>query len=79
MTEVRDQMPEVVFFRLADRAVGEKHVGALPRQPLHGVVGVDPRVHAFRRGQLRARRPQLRCKHRRRERSAVRRSIKSEV
>ena len=64
VAKVRDQMPQVVFFGFTDGAVGEKHVGALAGQPLHRVVGVDPRVHAFCRGQLGARRPKLRCKDR---------------
>ena len=57
--EVGDEVAEVVFFGGADRAVGEEHERALARQPAHGVIGVDPRVHAFRGGELGARRPQL--------------------
>jgi len=57
--EIRDEMPQVVFLRQADRAVGEEDVGALARQPPHRVVRVDPRVHALVGGELRPRRPQL--------------------
>ena len=56
-------MAEVVLFLHANRAVGEEHVRALPRQPLDGVIRVDPRIHALVRRQFRARRTQLRCKH----------------
>ena len=52
-------MAQVVLFLRADGAVGQEDVGALPREPLHGVVGVDPRVHALGGGELGARRPQF--------------------
>ena len=55
-------MPEVVFLVGADRAVGEEHERSLLREPLHGMIGVNPGVHALARRQLRPRRPQLRRK-----------------
>ena len=61
--EIGDEMPQVVFFGRADRAVGEEHERALARQPPDRVIGVDPRVHALRGRELGARRPQLRGKH----------------
>ena len=42
ITEVRDQMAQVVLFALTDRAVGDKDVGVLSGQTPDGVVGVDP-------------------------------------
>src|SRR5207247_4046526 len=43
--EIEDEMAEIVLFLHADRAVGQEHERALPRQPLDGVIRVDPRVH----------------------------------
>ena len=62
--EVGHQVAQVVFFLRADGAVGQEDIGALPRQPLDGVIGVDPRVHALGGGKLRARRPQFGREHR---------------
>ena len=62
--EIEDEMAEVVLFLHADRAVGEEHVRALPRQPLDGVIRVDPRIHALGGRELRARRAQLGCEDR---------------
>src|SRR5439155_3971458 len=45
--EIDDEVPQIVFFALADGAVGEKYERALPRQPPDRVVRVDPRVHAL--------------------------------
>ena len=58
-----DEMPEVVLFRRPDRAVGQEHVRAALREPAHGVVGVDPRVHAFGARQFRQRRAQFGGNH----------------
>ena len=52
-------MAEIVLLPLADRAVGEEDEGALPGEALHRMVGVDPGVHAFGRGQFGAGRPQF--------------------
>src|SRR5262249_18742930 len=57
--EVRDEMAEIVFLIGADGAVGQKHVRALPGEPAHRVIGIDPRVHALGERELGARRPQL--------------------
>src|SRR5262245_13370091 len=57
--EIDHKVPEVVLFPEADGAVGEEDEGAGARQAAHGVVGVDPRVHARAGFQLRARRVQL--------------------
>jgi len=57
--EVRDEMSQVVFLVRSDRAVGQEDERALAREPAHGVVGVDPGVHALARGELRERRPEL--------------------
>ena len=61
--EIGDKVTEVVLFRRAHRAVGEEHERPLARQPPHRVVGVNPRVHAFRGGELGARRAQLCREH----------------
>ena len=63
-TEIGDEMTQVVFFLRTDRAVGKEHRDVLARQRADGVIRVDPRVHAFGRSQLRARRPELRRDHR---------------
>ena len=52
-------MAQVVFFLGADGAVGQEDEGALPREPPHRVIGVDPRVHALARRELGPRRPQF--------------------
>ena len=62
VAEIRDEVAQVVLFLRADGAVGEEDERALPRQPAHRVVGVDPRVHSLRVRQLRPRRPQFRRK-----------------
>jgi hypothetical protein len=46
-SQIGDQVPQVVFFGRAHGAVGQEHHGPVARQPPHGVVGVDPRVHAL--------------------------------
>ena len=63
--EIDDQVAEVVFFLRADGAVGEEDERARPCQSLHGVIGIDPGVHAFVGGQLGPRRTQLRREDRR--------------
>ena len=65
VTEIRDKVSQVVLFLRADGAVGEEDERALPRQPAHGVIRVDPRVHSLGRRQLRPWRPQLGRKDRR--------------
>ena len=57
--EVRDEMPQVVFFLRADGAVGQEDVDVAPRERADGVVGVDPRVHARAAPEARAGRAQL--------------------
>ena len=57
--QVRHEMPQVVFFGDADGAVGEKHECSLPRETAHGVIRIDPRIHAFAGLELGSRRPQL--------------------
>jgi hypothetical protein len=63
--EVGDQVPEVVLLLQPDGAVGEKDRDAPPREATDCVVGVNPRVHALRSGQLRSRGPKLRGDDRR--------------
>jgi hypothetical protein len=58
--EIRDEVAKVVFFRGADGAVRQKDERAAFGQPTDRVVGVDPGVHPFARGEFRLRRPQLR-------------------
>jgi hypothetical protein len=57
--QVVHQVTEVVLFAGADRAVGEKHEGAVPDEPAYRMVGVDPGVAARGRVQFCARRTQL--------------------
>ena len=57
--EVGDEMAQVVFFLRADGAVGDHHAHVLPRQRSDRVIGVDPRVDAFGRFELRPRRTEL--------------------
>jgi hypothetical protein len=57
--DVADQVPQVVFLLQADGAVGEEDRGAFAGQAPDCVVGVDPRVHAGPRFQLRPRRTQF--------------------
>ena len=64
VAEIDHEMAEVVFFLGAHRAVREHDERALPRETADRVIRIDPRVHAFARRQLRARRPQLRREHR---------------
>src|SRR5262245_4000981 len=52
-------MPQVVLFRRTNGAVGQEHVCALRGEPLDGVIGVDPRIHALGHLELGARRSQL--------------------
>src|SRR5262249_34238337 len=59
--EIGHEMAQVVFFFRADRAVGEKHVRPMLSQPAYGMIRVDPRIHARRRGELRPRWPELRA------------------
>jgi hypothetical protein len=61
--EIDHEVPQVIFLLRSDGAVGEEDERPLPRQFLHGVVRIDPRVHAFDRRELRARGAQLRRKH----------------
>ena len=58
-TQIRDQVPQVVFFLRPHRTVGDHDAHVLPRERANGVVGVDPRVDAFGRLQLRARRTEF--------------------
>ena len=57
--EIDDQVAQVVFFARADGAVGEEHERPAAHEAADRVIRVDPRVHAGRRVELRARRPQL--------------------
>ena len=68
--EVDHEMPEVVLLTRADRAVGQEHERAGAHEAPHGVMRVDPRVHAGGGVQLRARRTEL---HRHDRRHAVER------
>ena len=58
-SEVRAEMPEVVFLRCPDGAIGEKRRNAMPAESPDLVVAVDPRVHALQRTQLGSRRAKL--------------------
>ncbi len=58
-------MAQIVFFLGADGAVGQKDERPLARESADRVVGVDPRIHAFARRELGARRTELRRKNRR--------------
>jgi hypothetical protein len=57
--EVRDEMPEIVFLRHPDGAIGQKDIGTVLREPSNRVVGVDPGIHPLVRLELGARRPQF--------------------
>ena len=59
VAEVGDEMAQVVFFLRADRAIGHHDAHVVPRQRSNGVVGVDPRVHALCRFELRPGRAEL--------------------
>src|SRR2546425_13366495 len=63
-TEIDDEVPEIVFFLRADRAIGQKNERALTREAADGMIRVNPGVHAFPRFELRARRPELSAKNR---------------
>ena len=52
-------MTQVVFLLRADGAVGQEHEHVLAGEAADGVVGIDPRVHAFSRLELRPRRTEL--------------------
>src|SRR5262245_59577116 len=56
-------MPEAILLPGADGTVGEEHERALTREPRHGLIGIDPRVHAFGGRELRAGRPKLGGEH----------------
>jgi len=64
VTQIGDEMPEVVFLGRADRPVREKHVRPLLGQPLHRMICVNPRVEPFPQRELGARRPELGGDHR---------------
>jgi hypothetical protein len=57
--EIRDEVPEVVLFPQADRAVGDEDERAAAHEAAHRMVRVDPRIDARRRSELGARRAQL--------------------
>ena len=59
VAEVGDEMAQVVFFLRADGAVGDHDAHVMARQRSDRVVGVDPRVHAFGRFELRPRGTEL--------------------
>ena len=59
VAEVGDEVTQVVFFLRTDGAVGEHDADVMARQRSDRVVGVDPRVHAFGRFELRPRRAKL--------------------
>jgi 1-aminocyclopropane-1-carboxylate deaminase/D-cysteine desulfhydrase-like pyridoxal-dependent ACC family enzyme len=60
LAQVDHEMAKIVFLFHSDRAVREEHERTAARQAAHRMVGIDPRVHACRRFELRARRTQLR-------------------
>ena len=59
VAEIGDEMAQVVLFLRADGAVGDHHAHVVARQRSDRVVGVDPRVHAFGRFELRPRGTEL--------------------
>jgi hypothetical protein len=59
VAEVGDEMAEVILLLRADGVVGHQHADVVTRQRLDRVVGIYPRVHTFRRRQLRPRRTEL--------------------
>ena len=59
MSQVDDQMTEVVFLLRSNRAVGEKYERALARQVTNGVIRIDPRIPAGGSLEVRARGTQL--------------------
>jgi metallo-beta-lactamase family protein len=61
--EIGHQVPEVVFFLRADRAVGQEYERPISREPPDGMVGIDPRVHAFAGAQLGPWRAEFSAKH----------------
>ena len=58
--EIDDEVPEVVFFLRSDGAVGQEDERAVARQAPDRVIRIDPGIHARRRFELGARRPQFR-------------------
>jgi hypothetical protein len=58
-TEVGDEVTQIILFVRAHRTVGEKDERAATRQPFHGMVGIDPRLHSRAGLERCSRRPQL--------------------
>ena len=58
-SEVRAEVPEIVFLRSPDGAIGEKRGYAIPAEPSDFVIAVDPRIHAFQRPEFGSWRPEL--------------------
>ena len=58
--EIRDEMSKIVFLPQPDGAVRQEHELAFPRQVPDRVIRVNPCVHARRRCELGARRPEFR-------------------
>ena len=59
VAEVGDEMAQVVLFLRADGAVGDHDAHVVARQRSDRVIGVDPRVHALGRFELRPWRAEL--------------------
>ena len=57
--EVGDKVSQVVLLLRAHRAVGDHPAPVVSGQRLDRVVGIDPRVHSFRRSELRPGRAEL--------------------
>jgi hypothetical protein len=57
---VRDEVTKIVLLLRSHGAVGQEDAGTLTGEAAHGVIRVDPRVHAVDRVELGARRTQLR-------------------
>jgi hypothetical protein len=62
---VADEVAKVVLLLETHGAVGQEHECPIPREAFHGVVRVNPGIHARGRGQLRPWRPELRGDDRR--------------
>ena len=62
-SQVRDQMTQVVLFLQSDSAVRQEHSDVLLRQCPHGMVGIDPGVHALERSQFGSRRSKFGGNH----------------
>jgi len=64
-SDVGHEVAQVVFFLRTDGVVGQEDERAVASQAANGVIGIDPRIHALGRRQLRPGRAQFGGEHRR--------------